>query len=89
MDIHSADLEPRFRAPYAACRTGRIGVTAMRVINVGRPQAVALWIGVILLLCAFAPEAVAGALQTTTPGLCGAAAALGLALIREVNGDPK
>ena len=59
----------------------------MRMSHFRRRRAVALWIGMALLLCAFAPEAVAGALQTTTPGLCGAAVALGLALIRAVNGD--
>jgi len=53
----------------------------------GRGRAAALWIGMALSLCAFAPEAVAGALQTTTPGVCGAAVALGLALIRAVNGE--
>jgi len=51
-------------------------------------RAVGLWIGMALLLCAFAPQAVAGALQSTTPGVCGAAVALGLALIK-VNGDQK
>jgi ABC-type arginine/histidine transport system permease subunit len=59
----------------------------MRLSHFRRRRAVALWIGMALLLCAFAPEAVAGALQTTTPGLCGGAVALGLALIRAVNGD--
>ena len=59
----------------------------MRISHVRRRRAVALWIGMTSLLCAFAPQAVAGALQTATPGLCGAAVALGLALIRAVSGD--
>jgi ABC-type amino acid transport system permease subunit len=60
----------------------------MRLI-VRRPQTLALWIGMVLLLCAFAPEALAGALQATTSQVCGAAVVLGLALIKEVNGDGK
>jgi hypothetical protein len=47
----------------------------------------AFWIAVGLLLCAVAPEAVAGALQASTPSVWGAAA-LGLALIA-ANGDRK
>lgn len=88
MDIQSADMEPPSVAPCSARRNG-IEVTAMRMSNFRRPRAVALWMGMALLLCAFAPEAVTGALQTTTPGVCGAAVALGLALIRAVNGDQK
>jgi hypothetical protein len=61
----------------------------MRLSDLGGPRAVALWIGIIFLLCAFTPEAVAGALQTTAPEVCGAAVALGLALIKAVNGDRK
>ncbi len=61
----------------------------MRLSNVSRPRAVALWIGVTMLLCAFAPGTVAGALRTTTSGVCGAAVALGLALIRTMNGDQR
>jgi hypothetical protein len=53
----------------------------MRLI-VRRPRTLALWIGMVLLLCAFAPEALAGALQATTSQVCGAAVALALALIR-------
>jgi len=60
----------------------------MRLI-VRRPQTLALWIGVVLLLCAFAPEALAGALQAATSQFCGAAVVLGLALIKEMNGDGK
>ena len=52
-------------------------------------QTLALWIGMVLLLCAFAPEALAGALQATTSQVCGAAVVLGLALIKEVNGGGK
>jgi len=54
-----------------------------------RLHGAALWIGMALLLCAFAPEAVAGALQAMTPSVWGAAAALGLALITVMNGDQK
>jgi ABC-type amino acid transport system permease subunit len=54
-----------------------------------RLRGAALWIGMALLLCAFAPEAVAGALQAMTPSVWGAAVALGLALITAVNGDRK
>jgi len=54
-----------------------------------RPQILALCVGMVLLLCAFVPEAVAGALQATTSEVCGAAVALGLALLKEGNGDPK
>jgi len=61
----------------------------MRVSRFRGRRAVGLWIGMGLLLCALAPEAVAGTLQTTTPGVCGAAVALGLALIKAVNGDQK
>jgi hypothetical protein len=57
-------------------------------VNLGRGQIVALWVGMILL-CTFAPEAVAGALQASTSEICGAAVALGLALLKEANGDPK
>ena len=60
----------------------------MRLI-VRRPQTLVLWIGMVLLLCAFAPEALAGALQATTSQVCGAAVVLALALIKEVNGDRK
>jgi len=60
----------------------------MRLI-VGHPQALALWIGIVLLLCAFAPEALAGALKMTSSQVCGATVVLGLALIKEVNGDGK
>jgi hypothetical protein len=59
----------------------------MRLI-VRRPQTLALWIG-MFLLCAFAPEALAGALQATTSQVCGAAVVLVLALIKEVYGDRK
>ena len=52
-------------------------------------KTVALWIGVVLLLCAFVPEALARALQATTSQVCGAAAILGLVLIKEVNGGRK
>jgi hypothetical protein len=60
----------------------------MRLI-VRRPQTLALWIGMVLLLCAFAPEALAGTLQATTSQVCGAAVVLVLALIKEVYGDRK
>jgi len=60
----------------------------MRLI-VRRPQTLALWIGMVLLLCAFAPEALAGALQATTSQVCGAAVVLALALIKGANGDRK
>ena len=59
----------------------------MRMSTLSRPRVVALWIGITLLLCGFAPEVVAGALQTTTPTVCGAAVALGLALIKAANGN--
>ena len=58
----------------------------MRMRNLSRRH-LALWIGITLLLCAFAPEAVAAALQTMTPTVCGVAVALGLALIKAANGD--
>lgn len=57
-------------------------------INLGRGQIFALCIGMILL-CTFVPDAVVGALQTCTSEVCGAAAALGLALLKEANGNPK
>ena len=59
----------------------------MRMSTLSRRRSLALLIGITLLLCAFAPEAVAGALQTTMPDVCGAAVALGLALIKAANGD--
>jgi hypothetical protein len=65
-----------------------MGGTTMR-LTVRRLQTLALWIGMVLLLCAFAPEALAGALQATMLQVCGAAVVLGLALIKEVNGDGK
>ncbi|HLZ96547.1 MAG TPA: hypothetical protein VKP66_01295 [Steroidobacteraceae bacterium] len=41
------------------------------------------------LLCASVPETLADALRATTPEVCAAAVALGLALIKEMNGDSK
>ncbi|HEX4243667.1 MAG TPA: hypothetical protein VHZ53_19800 [Steroidobacteraceae bacterium] len=57
-------------------------------LTLGRTQALACWIG-LTLLCTFAPEAVAGAFQATIMQVCGAAVALGLAIIKEANGNPK
>jgi len=46
-------------------------------------------IGMALLLCAFAPESVAGVLQGETSGVWEAATALCLALISAAKGDWK
>jgi hypothetical protein len=87
MDVGRAIIEqPSFAANSAGSNNG-VGDAAMRMSHFRRRRAVAVWIGMALLFCAFAPEAVAGALQTPTPGLCGAAVALGFALIKAVNGD--
>lgn len=60
----------------------------MRMTN-RRTETLAFWIGMVFLLCIFAPEALATTLQAATSQVCGAAVALGLALIKEVNGDSR
>jgi hypothetical protein len=82
-------LEPTSIEPFAWQGERGGGGTAVRMNAFKRLRGAALWIGMALLLCAFAPEAVAGALQAMTPSVWGAAAALGLALITVMNGDQK
>src|SRR5579871_829669 len=77
-----------FAAAKSSVRTGRRGGPAMRMTTL-HPETFAFWIGMIFLLCLFAPEALATALQGGTSQVCGAAVALGLALIKEIHGDSK
>jgi len=61
----------------------------MRRMTTRQSQILALWVGMTALLCASVPETLADALRATTPEVCAAAVALGLALIKEMNGDSK
>lgn len=53
------------------------------------PRGIALWALMMLLLCAFAPDAVASGQIGTMPTLWAAATALGLTLITVVSANQK
>ena len=58
-------------------------------MRLDHPRMGALGIGLVVLLCVLAPDAVASELQGATSQACGAAVALALAFIGQSKGDSR